>query len=322
MPNFKLQLNRKMLRAVRNGSRISGVEIEITPSSRQIINVNPGGAVILAAGALSTPRILFNSGIGPQSQIQTVANGTTTMTLPPQSQWLTLPVGENLMDHPIFTVNLATKDRLSTLPSAAFTSPSPADVDLFAQGSGLLAQSGQRLNFWTSVNASDGIQRFVQGTCNSPSNNTIRMKVYLTHGLTSVGALGISADGSTKLTTQPYLNTDGDREAITTFMNQIISFASKSNSTLTISGNATAESLIRDYTTGSHFVGTAKMGTTNDGTSVVDTRTKVWGTDNLYVVDASMHPDLPTGNTQAMVMVAAEHAVQMILQGGNEVPAP
>lgn len=51
-------------------------------------------------------------------------------------------------------------------------------------------------------------------------------------------------------------------------------------------------SLVSNYITGDHFVGTAMMGTSNDGTAVVDTDTKVFGTDNLFVVDASIHPDL------------------------------
>lgn len=37
-------------------------------------------------------------------------------------------------------------------------------------------------------------------------------------------------------------------------------------------------------------------------------------TDNLFVVDAGMHADLPTGNTMAIVMVAAEHAAQRIME--------
>lgn len=40
---------------------------------------------------------------------------------------------------------------------------------------------------------------------------------------------------------------------------------------------------------------------------------QVWGTNNLFVVDASIHPDLPTGNTQAMAMVVAEKAAERIL---------
>ncbi|KAK1960109.1 GMC oxidoreductase [Colletotrichum sublineola] len=317
MPNFKLQLNAKVVRAIRNGTTISGVEIETGKNTRQIVNLKSGGAAVLAAGALSTPRILFNSGIGPKEQIQTVKSGSEQVTLPAEAQWIDLPVGQNLKDHPIFTVNFQTKSTLNSLASTAFTNPSQTDVDEFAQGSGLLSQAGQRLNFWTSVEGSDGQKRYVQGTVNSPKNNTIRVKVYLTHGLTSVGALGISADGSTKLTTEPYLTTSGDKEAIKSFMNQLIQYASKPNSTLTLAGNTTAESLISEYVTGSHFVGSAIMGTKNDGKSVVDTRTKVWGTDNLFVVDASMHPDLPTGNTQAIVMVAAEHAAAQILGGAG-----
>lgn len=307
-----------MLRVVRKGSTITGAEIETGPTTRQIINLKPSGAVILASGALSTPRILINSGIGPIDQIQTVSNGSTHITLPSSADWINLPVGKHLMDHPIFTVNFKTKTPLAALPSTDFTDPSQTNIDLFAQGSGLMAQSGQRLVFWTSIkDSADGVERFVQGTCNSPSNDTVRMKIYLTHGLTSTGALGITSAGATKIISEPYLQTTGDKEAIHSFMNQLIAYASKSNSTLSIDGNATAESLTASYVTGSHFVGTARMGTDNDGSSVVDTDTKVWGTDNLFVVDASMHPDLPTGNTQAIVMVAAEHAVAKIVESGK-----
>jgi len=59
------------------------------------------------------------------------------------------------------------------------------------------------------------------------------------------------------------------------------------------------------------------MGTKGEEGVVVDTDTKVYDTDNLFVVDASMHPDLPTGNTQAIVMVAAEAAVARILALGT-----
>lgn len=68
------------------------------------------------------------------------------------------------------------------------------------------------------------------------------------------------------------------------------------------------------------MTGTTIMGEddgTKDGNSVVDTNCKVYGTDNLFVVDAGMHPDLPTGNTQAIVMVAAEKAVERIIALGS-----
>lgn len=66
-----------------------------------------------------------------------------------------------------------------------------------------------------------------------------------------------------------------------------------------------------------HWVGTAKMGLddgrVDNGTSVVDFNTKVYGMDNLFVVDASIFPGMMTGNPSAMIVTAAEHAVKKIL---------
>jgi cellobiose dehydrogenase (acceptor) len=323
-PNFKLELNTKVIRAVRNGSAITGVETETSTGARVIYNVNAGGKVILSSGALSTPRILFNSGIGPTEQLQTVASGTSGVTLPNEADWIDLPVGAEIKDHMIFTLKFTTKNTMPAIATTQFTSPNETSVDLFAKGDGILAQSGQRLAFWTAVNTTDGHQIFVQGTCNGPSNDTIQMKVYLTHGITSVGSLGITADGATELTEKPWLRTDIDIEAATMIMDRILEMTRKPNSTLTFLSagtatgtNVTGADLIKDYVTGLHYVGTAKMGTKGDSGVVVDSDTKVYGTDNLFVVDASMHPDLPTGNTQAIVMVAAEAAAARILALGQ-----
>lgn len=65
-----------------------------------------------------------------------------------------------------------------------------------------------------------------------------------------------------------------------------------------------------------HWMGTAKLGTDDGrdgGTSVVDLDTKVYGTDNLFVVDASIFPGMTTGNPSAMIVIAAEQAAQRIL---------
>ncbi|EKJ71391.1 hypothetical protein FPSE_08439 [Fusarium pseudograminearum CS3096] len=320
--NFKLMLESKVMRVVREGKEITGVEVQSGPATRQIIKVKTGGAVVLAAGALSTPRLLVNSGIGPTKQIETVASGSQRLTMPPKGQWIDLPVGKNLKDHPIFTVKVKTKSPMAALPDTAFTEPSQENVDLYAQGNGLLSQSGQRFIFWDSVMGSDGVERYVQGTCAPAGDDALKLKVYLTHGSTSSGALEVTSSGATKLIGEPYLNDAADKAAVKTFMQKLIDMASKPNSTIIIPSNATAESLMSSYVSGSHFVGSAIMGTENDGSSVVGTDTKVWGTDNLYVVDASIHPDLPTGNTQAIVMVAAEHAASKILNGGSGSSSP
>lgn len=322
LSNFNLILNTKVVRAVREGSVVTGVEVETAAGERVIYNVNAGGSVLLAAGAMSTPRILFNSGIGPVEQIQTVASGTSEVTLPDQADWIDLPVGAEIKDHPIFTIKFNTSASMVSTPKTTFTTPDQTTVDLFAKGSGILAQSGQRLNWWSSVTTSDGSEVFFQGTCNGPADNTIQMKVYITHGSKSVGSLGITADGATTFITNPHMTSDIDTEAITLMMNRLITMTRGGNSTLTIIApagvnNVTGADLIKEYKTGSHYVGTAKMGTKGESGVVVDTDTKVYGTDNLFVVDASIHPDLPTGNTQAIVMVAAEAAAARILAVGG-----
>jgi cellobiose dehydrogenase (acceptor) len=64
-------------------------------------------------------------------------------------------------------------------------------------------------------------------------------------------------------------------------------------------------------------MGTCKMGTDDgrlpNGTSVVDTNTKIYGTDNMFVVDASIWPGMPSTNPSALIVTAAEHASDLIL---------
>lgn len=148
----------------------------------------------------------------------------------------------------------------------------------------------------------------------------------MSHGLTSRGDLAINAAGNTLITKAPWTNTDTDREAWSIAINELFDLSRQPNSPISFSGgkNATAQVVLdTPVQSGIHMEGSAKMGTDDGregGSAVVDLNTKFYGTDNLFVVDASFHPDLSTGNTQAIVMVAAEHAVKKIItlrEGGS-----
>jgi choline dehydrogenase len=79
-----------------------------------------------------------------------------------------------------------------------------------------------------------------------------------------------------------------------------------------MASDAALEQFVRD--TGAitqHAVGTCKMGIESDTTAVVDAALRVRGVDALRVIDASVMPDVPGGNTNAPTIMIAEKGADL-----------
>ena len=71
-----------------------------------------------------------------------------------------------------------------------------------------------------------------------------------------------------------------------------------------------------------HPVGSSKMGPSEDPLAVVDNHLKVHGIEALRIVDASIFPLLPSGNTHAPTVAVAEKAADLILGTGSPPKTP
>jgi choline dehydrogenase len=63
----------------------------------------------------------------------------------------------------------------------------------------------------------------------------------------------------------------------------------------------------------SHPVGTCRMGRGTDVDAVVDPQLRVRGIEGLRVADASVMPEVPSGNTNLPAMMVGERAADLIL---------
>jgi choline dehydrogenase len=73
--------------------------------------------------------------------------------------------------------------------------------------------------------------------------------------------------------------------------------------------------------TGFHPVGTCRMGSDPAG-AVVDTALRVWGVEGLRVADSSIFPTIPSGNTNAASIMVGERCADLILGTAQAAPPP
>lgn len=69
------------------------------------------------------------------------------------------------------------------------------------------------------------------------------------------------------------------------------------------------------WSTSQHLCGSARMGREDDRMAVVDERCRVRGVDNLWVVDGSVLPDVPSRGPHATTVMLAHRAAAFVIAG-------
>ncbi|KAL4912248.1 hypothetical protein BDW62DRAFT_206673 [Aspergillus aurantiobrunneus] len=332
--NFDLWINTNVRRVVRDQGTVTGVEVQPFSDGgyEGLLNLTAGGKVILSAGAFGTPKILFRSGIGPEDQLSVVNNSRTDGdSMIAEAQWINLPVGENLMDHPNTEVVIQHPDIVFYDYYGAYDEPIEADKNSYLTSrTGPLAQAAPNVNpvFFDQVTGPDGITRQLQyqarveGSHGIEDGHTMTITQYVGRGQTSRGKLTINSGLNTVVSTLPWLADENDTDAVIQGLQRLQE--SLSNVTGLTWAFPTSNVSIPDFVNGlpatgrgsNHWMGSCKMGPDDGrdgGSSVVDLDTKVYGMDNLFVVDASIFPGMISTNPSAYIATVAETAAERIL---------
>ncbi|RYP51380.1 hypothetical protein DL769_010819 [Monosporascus sp. CRB-8-3] len=326
--NFHLRTGARVKYINQVSGAASGVVVEVD-GVLHTVSLASRGRIVLSAGALLSPQILMYSGIGPEAVLQNLASASFTPYVSP-SQWVVnREVGEGLFDNPNTFIELSAPTIRSYTYS--YADPDPRDRDLYLSSrSGPYAFAGQTAVFFGYVPQGDGSRIGVQGTIGSSGygdftdNNTITLNVYGTSGLYSSGRVVLSGDGFTPGPSPGLYYADPrDGMSIAAFIHDIFqalpasspdSPAADGLTPLNIARNSTVEEIYTYITTWSQYA----VGAVNHWSSscrigkCADADTKVTGTENIYVVDASVLPPLSV-NPQFGAMVAAEKGAERLL---------
>ncbi|TGJ83688.1 hypothetical protein E0Z10_g5078 [Xylaria hypoxylon] len=254
-------------------------------------------------------------------------------TLRSNGSWIKLPVGYNLNDH----VNT---DTVITHPSVvfydfyeAYDTPNTTDTSLYLKSrSGILAQAAPNIGpiFFEEIKGADGIVRQlewtarVEGSGGTANTNAMTMSQYLGRGSVSRGRMTITKALTTVVSTVPYLQDKNDVLAVIQGIKNLqTALSSVKNLTWALPApDTTVENFVNNMVVSysnrraNHWIGTSKLGTDdgrNGGSAVVDVNTQVYGTDNLFVVDASIFPGHVSANPSAYIVIASERAAERIL---------
>ena len=312
-------------RVLMEGRRAIGV---VYQRGGQSLEARVTREVILAGGAINSPQLLMLSGIGPAAELDKHAI-PVVHDLP--------GVGSNLQDHVgVDIVQACTKpwslhNALSWYGKLAIG----ARWFLFRDGLGATNhyEAGAYIRSRAGVDHPDLKLAFIPfglGGTENMEEVSIGQHAFSTHvnlmRPTSRGQLRLrSSDARVYPTLQfNYLQTPADTSTMVTGVKLVRevyaqpALASVSGEELSpgddVGTDEEIEAWLRDHLgTCYHPTSTCRMGPDSDPSAVVDPTLKVHGIDGLRVTDASIMPDVVSGNTNAGTIMIGEKASDMIL---------
>lgn len=331
-PNLQVitnALTTRVLTELRDG-RPRAVGVAYRPDggrgAEQTLHLQPGGEVLLSAGAFGSPQLLMLSGIGPAAHLREHGIGVVH----------DLPgVGQNLHDHPdvVMVVNAPKVTELFGISPRGVLSMVKGIFEWRRRRSGPLttnfAEAGGFIKSAPDEAIPDLQLHFVVGKLVDHGRKTVLGHGYSCHVCLlrpkSRGTLRLaSADPQVMPLIDPAFLQEPDDvtrlvrgfKAMRALMQQpalarhggVESAASRE-----ALSDAQIEQFVRHHAdTIYHPVGTCRMGPDPAEGAVVDARLRVHGVDGLRVVDASVMPSVVGGNTNAPVIMMGEKATDMI----------
>ena len=285
------------------GTTVTGLEVDF----RGRVGTLSADEVVLAAGALASPELLLRSGIGPAGELAEVGV-ESVHDLP--------GVGKNLQDHWLSPVVFSTGDHQVPMGEVA-----PAEVHLFAKSRPELpVPDTQPLFFSVPMYAQDAAPAAQDGP--GPGG-----AFTLQGGLVrpaSRGEVRLSGPNpQDPLIVDPQvLTAQADVDALVASVRQCREIGRADalaawQPTEIHPGPEVTDADLEDYVRGSvvtyhHQAGTCRMGT--DADAVVDPSTfAVHGLSGLRLADASIMPQVTTGNTNAPTIMIAERAAAALV---------
>ena len=324
--NLTIVTNTQISKLIFEDKKVIGVNC-IQSYNQPDKTIYANNEVILSAGSISSPQILQLSGIGDAKQLQKL--GIDVVHNNPA-------VGKNLQDH--LQVRMVFKTNTRTLNDELNTwwKKTLIGLQYFLFRTGPLTLSASQVYVFTNTSL-DGsrpnIQFHMQPLSADKPGDGVHPFSAFTMSICNLrpesrGEVTINSADPTHLPKiiPNYLSTEADRK---------IAIDSIKVARKIAEADSLKKHILDEYVPGQSFisdeelleaaknnsqsiyhpVGTCKMG--HDENSVVDEQLKVHGIYGLRVVDASIMPELVSGNTNAPTMMIAEKAAEMILSDNN-----